>query len=105
MEENQRITALKKMLDRNPNDSRALFGLANEFEKAQHWADVVEYLGRYLQIADDEGNAWGRLAHALRVTDREAESKEAYQRGIEVARAHGHPSMAAEFEEILEAWS
>lgn len=104
MSENARISALQKMLERNPNDSRALFGLANEFEKAQQWNEVVEYLSRYLQIADDEGNAWGRLAHALRATNREAESKEAYRRGIEVAGAHGHPSMAAEFEEILEGW-
>jgi tetratricopeptide (TPR) repeat protein len=102
---NARIDSLKKMLDRNPNESRALFGLANEFEKESRWSEVVEYLGRYLQIADDEGNAWGRLAHALRATGRTEEARAAYQKGIEVARAHGHPSMAAEFEEVLADWS
>ena len=101
MTTNSRIEPLKKLLDRNPNDTRALFGLANEFEKESRWEDVVEYLGRYLQLADDEGNAWGRLGHALREVGRDSEAREAYRRGIEVARAHGHPSMAAEFEEIL----
>ena len=104
MTENARISALQNLLAKNPNDTRALFGLANEFEKAERWNDVVDHLGRYLQLADDEGNAYGRLAHALRVTGRDGEAKETYRRGIEVARAHGHPSMAAEFEEILESW-
>ena len=101
MTTNSRIEALKKLLDRNPNDTRALFGLANEFEKDGRWADVVEYLGRYLQLADDEGNAWGRLGRALREVGRDGEAREAYRRGIDVARAHGHPSMTAEFEAIL----
>ena len=104
MTENPRISALLNLLTKNPNDTRALFGIANEYEKAQQWPEVVAHLSRYLKNADDEGNAWGRLAHALRVTGRDDEAREAYKRGIEVARAHGHPSMAAEFEEILEAW-
>jgi hypothetical protein len=32
------------------------------------------------------------------------EARAAYARGIEIARAHGHPSMAAEFEEVLADW-
>lgn len=104
MTDNHRIAALKQLLDRNPNDPRALFGLANELEKEARWNDVVEQLSRYLQVAQDEGNAWGRLAHALRATGRDAEAREAYRKGVQVALAHGHPSMAAEFEEILEAW-
>lgn len=103
MTDNPRIAALQKILDRNPTDSRALFGLANEFEKSEEWTHVVEHLGRYLQIADDEGNAWGRLGHALRATGRDDEAREAYRKGVAAANAHGHPSMAAEFEDILAA--
>jgi Flp pilus assembly protein TadD len=101
MTENTRTSALLKMLDKNPNDTRALFGLANEYEKNAQWPEVVEQLSRYLQIAEDEGNAWGRLGHALRETGRVDEARSAYRKGVEVARQHGHPSMAAEFEEIL----
>ena len=102
MTDNPRVAALQKILDKNPNDARALFGLANEYEKNAQWPEVVEQLSRYLQLGDDEGNAWGRLGRALRETGRSDEAKEAYRKGIEVARAHGHPSMAAEFEEVLE---
>lgn len=101
MNGNSRIDALKQLLDRNPKDARTLFGLANELEKSEQWNEVVEYLGRYLQIAEDEGNAWGRLGHALRMTGRADEARAAYQKGVQIANAHGHPSMAAEFEEIL----
>ena len=101
MSENPRIAALKKLLDRNPNDARALFGLANELEKEQQRGEVVEYLGRYLQVAEDEGNAWGRLGRALNLVGRTEEARAAYRKGVTIAEAHGHPSMAAEFEEVL----
>lgn len=102
--ENPRIDALRKMIERNPNDPRLRFGLALEYEKAERWEQVATELHEYLALTDDEGNAWGRLGNALRQLGRDEEAKEAYRKGIEAAYRHGHPSMAAEFEEILEEW-
>jgi Flp pilus assembly protein TadD len=96
-----RTAALLKMLERNPDDPRARFGLALEYEKMGRWDDVVEQLRAYLAVAQDEGNAWGRLGHALLQLGREAEAREAYHTGIDTAQRHGHPSMAMEFEEVL----
>ncbi len=62
----------------------------------------METLRAYLGRADDEGNAWGRLGHALRELGREEEAREAYRTGVEAAYRHGHPTMAMEFEEVLE---
>jgi Flp pilus assembly protein TadD len=100
-----RIGPLLKMLERSPNDPRVLFGLANEYEKSGNWAEVERHLTQYLAATDDEGNAWGRLGHALRQLGRDDEARAAYRRGIETASRHGHPSMAAEFEELLADWS
>src|SRR5688572_19049938 len=61
-----RIEALRKMLERNPDEPRALFGLAVEHEKRGEWAETASALQRYLAVSDDQGNAWGRLGHALR---------------------------------------
>lgn len=98
---NDRIAALERMLERAPDDPRALFGLALEHEKLGDWRQVVAYLERYLQRTEDEGNAWGRLAQAqLRLGDDEA-ARAAWRRGIETAQRHGHPTMAAEFEDAL----
>ena len=101
---NPRIESLQQMLEKQPDDPRLLFGLALEYEKASHWEAVVEHLERYLQHADDEGNAWGRLGDALRHLGRDDEARAAYRKGVEAASLHGHPTMAAEFAEILEDW-
>lgn len=101
MTENPRIKALHAMVERNPGDPRAHFGLAAEYEKLELWDAVVEELQQYLTMTADEGNAWGRLGRALKHAGRAGEAREAYLKGIEAARNHGHPSMAAEFEEIL----
>lgn len=102
MTDNPRIQALHAMLERNPNDARAHFGLAAEYEKLELWDAAVEELQQYLAMTEDQGNAWGRLGKALGLAGRADDARAAYQKGIEQARKHGHPSMAAEFEEILE---
>lgn len=101
---NDRIAALQKMIERSPDDPRARFGLAMELEKHARWEEAAAQLTRYLELTEDEGNAWGRLGHALRQLGRDEDARAAYARGVAAATAHGHPSMAAEFEEILEDW-
>ncbi len=99
-----RLAALKRLAEQRPDDSRAYFGLAAEYESLGRWEDVVSHLRRYLELADDEGNAFGRLGLALRTLGRDAEAREAYRAGIAAATRHAHPTMAADFEEILEDW-
>jgi len=96
-----RIAAFERMREKNPGDTRVLFALAMEHEKAGDWNRVVALLTDYLAGTDDQGNAWGRLGFALVQLGRTDEARNAYRRGIEAATAHGHPSMAAEFEESL----
>lgn len=96
-----RLDALHRMVERNPDDPRPRFGLALEHLNAGRIEDGVVELRRYLEIADDEGNGWGRLGAALVELGREREAREAYRKGIEAARAHGHPTMAEELAEAL----
>ncbi len=99
-----RAEALVRMLERRPDDTRLRFGLALEFLKQGRLADAVVQLEAYLAATDDEGNAWGRLGDALRQLGRDTEARVAYERGIRAARAHGHPTMAEDFEQLLEDW-
>ena len=101
----ERVAALQKMLEKNPNDARAHFGLAAEYEKQRDWNRVVEHLRTYLGLMDDQGNAWGRLGHALNQLGDRADAIAAYRRGAVQARQFGHPSMAMEFEETVEQLS
>lgn len=97
-----RIEVFKQMLESDPTNTMVMFGLANEYLKAEDFASAIPALQNYLAQADDEGAAWGMLAKAFEKTNRRDEAKNAYKQGVAAAYKHGHPSMAAEFEETLE---
>lgn len=96
-----RIDVFKQMLVSDPVNSSILFGLAKEYEKVAQTAEMIETLERYLAIADDEGNAFGMLARAYEQAGQRDQAKETYQRGIDAATKHGHPSMAEEYRTTL----
>jgi len=98
-----RIEVFEQMLASDPANTMVLFGLAKEYEKMGDDAKVIETLERYLAAADDEGNAYGMLARAYERTGQGDKTRDVYQRGINVAASHGHPGMAQEYRDILEA--
>ncbi len=97
-----RIEFFKQMLASDPSNTMVLFGLANEYLKAQDYENAVPMLEDYLQKADDEGAAYGMLAKAFEKIGERAKAKAAYEKGIEVSNAHGHPSMAQDYQATLE---
>ena len=97
-----RIEVFEQMLVSDPNNTMVLFGLAKEYEKASDDAKLIETLEKYLAVADDEGNAYGMLARAYERVKQIDKAREAYQRGVEASKAHGHPGMAEEYRQILE---
>lgn len=99
-----RVAVLERMLQARPDDPRLRFGLALEYLNAGRRDEGIQELRTYLDASDDEGNAWGRLGALLREAGEDEEAKEAYRRGIEAAHRHGHPTMAAEFEDVLDGW-
>jgi predicted Zn-dependent protease len=98
-----RIEIFEQMLAGDPSNTMVMFGLAKEYEKAGDEGKLIETLERYLAAADDEGNAYGMLARAYERTKESGKARAAYQRGIDVATAHGHPGMAQEYKTILES--
>jgi predicted Zn-dependent protease len=97
-----RIDIFRMMLEGDPDNTAVMFGLAKEYEKAGRFDDMVEVLTEYLQRADDEGNAYGMLAAAHLKTGNRDAARKAYERGVEVALAHGHPSMAEDYRLSIE---
>jgi predicted Zn-dependent protease len=92
-----RIATFEQMLLTDPNNTMVMFGLAKEFEKVGRHEDVIKLLEDYLANADDEGNAYGTLAKAYELAGEREKAIETYKKGIDVAMAHGHPSMANEY--------
>lgn len=90
------------MLEADPDNTMVLFGLANEYLKAEDYEKAIRTLEEYLSKADDEGAAYGMLARAFEKTGDSEKAKAAYEKGIEVSNAHGHPSMAHDYQMTLE---
>jgi len=97
-----RIELFKKMLNDDPNNTTVRFGLANDLLKLERFEEAANELKTYLSLADDQGNAYGKLAQALERLGRVDEAREAYQQGIAAANRHGHPGMAQDFEMALD---
>ncbi len=98
-----RIQIFEQMLSNDPGNTSVLFGLAKEYEKIGADEKLIEVLNRYLAAFDDEGNAFGMLATAYERTNQRDKARDAYERGIETAQRHGHPSMAEEYRMTLDA--
>lgn len=92
-----RIHIFQQMLVNDPVNTSILFGLAKEYEKAGMDTELIEALSRYLDLSDDEGNAFGMLARAYERSGQREKAKHTYERGMAAAAAHGHPSMAEEY--------
>ena len=97
-----RIEVFEQMLESDPSNTMVMFGLAKEYEKLSRYDEVIRVLEDYLTKADDEGNAYGTLANAYLVSGDREKAIETYRRGIEVSMAHGHPSMANEYQMTLD---
>ncbi|MGQ0540289.1 MAG: tetratricopeptide repeat protein [Blastocatellia bacterium] len=100
-----RIEVFEQMLAADPDNTMVMFGLAKEYEKLGEHGEVIKILEDYLSKADDEGNAYGTLAKAYELSGDREKAIETNRKGIDVATAHGHPSMANEYKMTLEEMS
>ena len=99
---NSKIENLKALVEKNPDNPLGRYGLANGYLKLDMYEEAIEQIEAYLKLKDDQGAVYRMLGEALLKLGRKEDAKEAYKKGIEAAHRHGHPGMAAEFEETLE---
>jgi Flp pilus assembly protein TadD len=83
--------------------ARARFAYAVELQRAGRYADAVTQYRAYLDLQEDEGNAWGRLGESLAALGDTDGAADAYLAGIDQALRHGHGGMADELRDALEA--
>lgn len=90
------------MVRDRPGDPRLQFGLAVELLNSGATREGADALRAYLNVAEDEGNGWGRLGAALADLGEEEEAREAFGKGIAIATRRGHSGLADELREALE---
>jgi Flp pilus assembly protein TadD len=98
----ERLDYFARLVAEDPTVARARFAYANELLHAERWEEAVTHLRAYLELTEDEGNAWGRLAEALTRLGRPDEAADAYLTGIDQSLKHGHTGMAADFEAAVQ---
>ena len=96
-----RVEALEEMLKKNPDDALLHYMLANEYFNTGRLPECVALLEKYLTMAEDEGAAYRILAQAFVGLGKTPEGRRAYEEGIRAAQKFEHPSMVAEYEEML----
>lgn len=86
----------------DPSVARARFAYAVELQKAGRLEDAVDQYRAYLDLQEDEGNAWARLGECLAALGRTDEAADAFLAGIDQAVAHGHHGMADDIRAMVE---
>ena len=81
-----RIELFKKMVAADPNNTTVRFGLANELFKLERFEEAANELQTYLNQADDQGNAYGKLAQAFDRLGKIEQACAAYQQGIAASK-------------------
>jgi Flp pilus assembly protein TadD len=98
-----RLEYFARLAESAPDEARARFGYAHELFKAERWEDAAREFRAYLDLAEDEGNAWGRLGECLANLGRTDEAADAYLEGIDQAAKFGHAGMADDFRQAVES--
>ena len=98
-----RLDYFARLVDEDPTVARARFGYANELLRAERWEDAIVQLRAYLDLAEDEGNAWGRLGEALTKARPRRRGRRRLPDRHRPALKHGHTGMADDFQAAIEA--
>ena len=102
MSQEGRLTKLKEMVVRFPDDPRARYFLAHELFRAEDWAGAAEQYDAYWRLdPGDEGAALKNLGLCYERLGRKEAATEAYRLGIDRALAHGHEGLASEIRFLL----
>ncbi|MGH9765773.1 MAG: tetratricopeptide repeat protein [Blastocatellia bacterium] len=97
-----KVEVFKSMVESDPTNALARYGLANELVKAERYEEAIGSMNEYLSMHEDEGAAYRLLAFANEKLKKYDKVREAYRTGIDAANKHHHPGMVAEYQSKLE---
>ena len=97
-----RLTQLRKMLDREPNDTFLLYGLALEYKKAGDLDQALEYLLKVTSIDPGYCYAYHQRGMIYEARADIPSAKQAYADGIAAATKKGDSHAREEISAALE---
>ncbi len=96
-----RMAQLRQMLEKEPNDTFLLYGLALEYKKANDAAHALEYLDRVIALDAGYCYAYHQKGLIHESADNLDAAKSAYGSGIVAAKAKGDEHARQEIEAAL----
>lgn len=100
---NPRIEPLKKVLDMDPNDDTAWFGLGKAYLDDGSYEQAVQALDKCLEVKPSYSAAYYALAQALEKTGQAERCREVCQKGIEVSKTNGDVMVTTNLEYLVES--
>ena len=97
----ERIEKLAKMLEREPDDTFLIYGLALEHKKLGDSARAIELLDRVIQIDPGYCYAYFQKGAVLESNGDNESAKSVYRAGIDAAKQKGDAHAQSEIEGAL----
>lgn len=97
----QRIKALQDMLDLDPNDGFALYGLALEYKAEGRLEEALPLLNQAAELDEPEVYTFYQLGEVLIALAEEDDAIVALEEGLERATEAGNAKAAHEFAALL----
>jgi Flp pilus assembly protein TadD len=97
-----RLTRLKTLVEENPQDRFARYGLAMELASQGRLGESVSEFQALMSLDPDYVASYLQAGQTLEKLSRVEEARETYRRGIEVAARKGDMKTRGELESALE---
>ena len=96
-----KLQKLQQMLQKQPNDTFLLYGIAMEHKKVQDWKTAIEFFDRAIQSDANYCYAYFQKGQVNELAGDIEAAKRAYQDGITAARRAGDSHALSEIEGAL----
>lgn len=96
---------LSQLLEQNPNDAFARYGLAMEYSRLGEIETALQQFRKLLELHPDYTSGYFMAAQALARAERNDEAKAMLQKGIEAARRTGNRHALSEMSAMLDELS
>ena len=98
---NTRIEPLKKILERDPQDEVAWFGLGKAYLKDKNYPEAISALERCLELKPTYSAAYLALAQAFFKQNNTAKCRLSCRKGITVSASNGDLMVKKQLEHLL----
>lgn len=105
MPEMNRLEMLTQILEQNPNDAFARYGLAMEYANMGQTETALQQFSKLLELHPDYTNGYFMAAQTLAKADRTEEAKTMLGKGIESAQRTGNRHALSEMQAMLDEFS